>query len=56
MSRFVHILFHVVVVAANVGQLASGAIPAPYNLIVSAVLGGIQAGVAIYNHAPAKVS
>lgn len=50
MSRFWHVAAHVGLIALNVGQLASGAIPPPYNLAVAAVLGGIQAGVGIYNH------
>lgn len=50
MSKFWHGFLHVGAVLLNVATLASGVIPPPYNIIISAVLGGIQGGVAIYNH------
>lgn len=50
MSKFWHGLLHVGAVVLNVAALASGVIPPPWNLVTSAVIGGIQGGVAIYNH------
>lgn len=50
MSKFWHGFLHVGAIVLNVAALASGAIPPPFNLVVSAVIGGIQGGVAIYNH------
>lgn len=50
MSKFWHGLFHVGMVALQVANTAIPFIPPPFNLIVTAVLGGVQGGVAIYNH------
>jgi hypothetical protein len=54
MSKFFHTLVHVGAIALNVATLASGVIPPPWNIIVSAVTGGIQAGAGIYNHGKGK--
>jgi hypothetical protein len=56
MSKFLHTLVHVGAIALNVATLASGVIPPPYNIIVSAVTGAIQAGVGIYNHGNGKAA
>lgn len=50
MSKFWHGLLHVGAVLLQVANVAYPFLPPPYNLIVTAVLGGIQGGVAIYNH------
>jgi hypothetical protein len=50
MSKFWHGFVHVALIALNVVTLASGALPPPWNLIAVAVVGGVQGGVAIYNH------
>lgn len=54
MSRFFHAFIHVGAIIVNIAALASGAIPPPWNLVTSAVVGGIQGAVAIYNHGKDK--
>lgn len=54
MSKFWHGILHFGAIVLNVAVLVEKAIPQPWNVIASAVLGGIQGGVAIYNHAKGK--
>lgn len=54
MSKLWHGFLHVGAIILNVAVLSSSAIPAPWNLVTSAVLGGIQGGVAIWNHGKGK--
>jgi hypothetical protein len=54
MGKFWHGLLHVGAIVLNIAALSSSAIPAPWNLVASAVLGGVQGGVAIYNHGKGK--
>jgi hypothetical protein len=53
MSRFLHGLIHVGAILLQVAVVGSGAIPAPYNTIVTAAIAAIQGGIAIYSHSPA---
>jgi hypothetical protein len=54
MSKFWHGILHFGAIVFNVAVLAENVIPAPWNVVTSAVIGGIQGGVAIYNHARGK--
>ena len=55
MSLFWHKVLQIGATILQVANVALPFVPAPYNLIITAVLGGIQGGVAIYNHnTPAK--
>lgn len=52
MSKFVHVLFHILMGAVQVANIASGIIPAPWNAVVAAAVGLIQAAVVAANHKP----
>lgn len=54
MSRFWHGFIHVGALALQVANAASPFVPPPYNVVVAAGLGFVQAIVALKNHsAPA---
>lgn len=50
MSKLTHILFQVLGMAVQVGNLASGLVPLPYQPFVAALTAAAQAGLALYNH------
>ena len=50
MGKFLHGLLHVLTVAAGLGVAYGGLVPQPYQPLVIAVTGAIQAGLALYNH------
>lgn len=54
MSKFWHGFLHVGAIILNVAALSTGAIPPPFNIVVSAVVGGVQGAIAIYNHGKGK--
>jgi hypothetical protein len=51
MSKFLHGLGHVGLIVLQVINAGSAAIPPPYNIVVAAVLGSLQAALALVNHA-----
>lgn len=50
MSKFAHVLFHILMGAVQVANVASGIIPPPWNAVAAAAVGLIQASVAAANH------
>jgi hypothetical protein len=50
MSKFVHLLLQIGSVAVSAGTLVTGVVPAQYKALVVAVVGAIQAALAIANH------
>lgn len=50
MSKFVHVLLHVVAVVVQVGTLASGVVPGPWQPVVVGVVSALQGVLAVSQH------
>lgn len=50
MSKFVHILLHVVAIVAQVGTVAGGVVPGPWQPVVVGVVSTLQAILAVTQH------